>query len=227
MAIRSEKRKIEEEIRLLRTSIRQFCTDQTGSLTIQWIPGHEDIEGNEHVDQLAKDACTKGLFWEHHPSALSTIRKFIFDKTKQEWEQRFLQSRSQSYVSTYPPSPSELRDIYEGLPMGISSVIAEFRSGHTRLLPRQHRDQPPQCHCGNDTETQDHFLLHCHLYDDLRRELEIAVSQDRQLDQQGQGNDSLSAKVLLDNPRIIRKTASFILSALDRRKAILSSKHRS
>lgn len=216
-ALRSTNRKVEWETHLLRQSIRKFCDTNTNKLTIQWIPSHEDIEGNDIADHLAKEACTKGIFWKDHPSAFSTIKRQLLEKAEQEWSTRFNSNISKSYVRRELPTKTHLHNIYDGLSTALSSLIAEFRSGHTRLLPIQNRNNPPPCTCRTSNETVEHFLLHCPQYDDLRMEVEVEATEDPSVTE-------ITRSIILDNPAIIHSTALYLARAIKRRTTIIQQR---
>ena len=81
-------------------------------------------------------------------------------------------------------------------------LIARLRTGHCHLneyLYRFNIIETPECECGAEKETVDHFLLNCELYDEERDELR------RRVRAQGMG-----ISVLLGDNELIRDTVEYI-----------------
>ena len=77
-----------------------------------------------------------------------------------------------------------------------------LRTGHCHLNEYLHRFniiETPECECGAEKETVDHYLLNCELYDEEREELRKKV-----------GAQSMRSSQLLGDEQIIKKTVDYI-----------------
>ena len=52
-------------------------------VTMQWIPGHSDIKGNENSDKLAKEGTTKEQF--DKPCGNATVKQILKNNSKEIW----------------------------------------------------------------------------------------------------------------------------------------------
>ena len=80
--------------------------------------------------------------------------------------------------------------------------IAQLRTGHCHLneyLYRFNKIETPECECGAEKETVDHFLLRCELYDEERDKLRMKV-----------GAEGMIVSTLLGDKSIIKETAEYI-----------------
>ena len=121
--------------------------------TLQWIPAHCGIDGNEEADNLAKTGAKKEQKDNKVcPSETNTILK-----------------------SLYRTPPSKTRDSYHQLSRAEQVVIFRLRTGHCRLKQHLHRklhlSPSPTCSCGEAEETVEHVLQDCQLLRTLRDEM--------------------------------------------------------
>ena len=136
------------------------------SMTIQWIPGHCDIRGNDLADSVAKFATT-------HPSPPPAIT--------------YANARAciLKHFRDPPPTHPRTREVYAHyshdrearvLSRGDQSLLARLRSGHYMGL-RAHRNRvdgvsDPMCDlCGQEPQTLEHWLQDCPATAVLRHEL--------------------------------------------------------
>jgi uncharacterized protein (DUF4415 family) len=139
-----------------------------------WIPGHEDIEGNEEADKAAKEAANSEGNDEstpvskHHPLKSATsmrIEQSVNEDWKRTWETH--QPRDAQHLRRLITKPNTLYGIklYKGIPRRQAAQLARLRTGHCGLNQYLHRfghAESPLCDCGNGTaETVNHYLLHC------------------------------------------------------------------
>ena len=77
---------------------------------------------------------------------------------------------------------SHTREIYDEWPWEGRSVLGQLRTGMVRLNDYLHRIQATtseQCACGHARETVEHFLFHCSLWEEQRKELRRDASTQR------------------------------------------------
>lgn len=211
-ALQSFSNRMEPEIIDLRKVIKNAITLHQIHITIQWIPGHRDIPGNDRADMMAKAATVSDSTAPFHniQVALSTLYADIRSQVRERWLEAW--QKSARYVPKSLPYPNDLRRMREGLDLIASSLLTQFRVGHTELnwsRRRFKRHKSNQCRCLG-METSYHFIFECPLYADLRADLfnEIATRV---------GVMRHTLIWILDNPRISQVTVKFLKAANARR----------
>ncbi|XP_072380393.1 uncharacterized protein [Diabrotica undecimpunctata] len=101
-------------------------------ITLQWIPSHVGVEGNEAADELAKEGTTlpQPPSFQLYTSAKSTIRRGIKAKIK---EQQIQAGAGKSWAHLIE-SP-----IPRNLPRPISAAVFRTTTGHDYLASHLHR----------------------------------------------------------------------------------------
>ena len=119
-------------------------------VTLQWIPAHCGIPGNETADGLAKQGARE---------------------TQQERDVT-LEEKKTMIKAAFRPATSHTRDDYHSLDRWQQVTVLRLRTGHCRLKSHLHRKMrlvpSPNCTCGNE-ETVEHVLQSCPLYDQERK----------------------------------------------------------
>ena len=152
----------------IRTSkAAELAQSKGATITINWVPGHTDVHGNELADSLAKQATTQ------NPSSTETSFAILGQKakevTKQEWESvlgKYDERPSQNSTTYRKQFPWQVRSKIQ-LPRGtkreIASSFFQLKLGHGYLKSYLHRlghTESDLCRCGR-RETPAHLLLSC------------------------------------------------------------------
>ena len=133
-------------------------THQPG-VTIKWVPGHQDIEGNEAADKLAKE----GAVQEYAPMTTPTIswtRRHLRDETKQDFAKWWKAQREHrydqvsSFAVTKQPLVSYRRSTIHRL-LAARSAHGDFAAYHERF---RHEDSNNHCSCG-ERKTPTHIFF--------------------------------------------------------------------
>ena len=157
----------------LANTIDNFLSAHTVELTLQWIPGHVNIPGNECADRLAKKGSTCPQI--NTPASMNTARHIIKNNKREEWMNEWAGgSKGRSIFNHMTrPNPNDHLNLLERKQQ---AVIFRLRSQHAPLNAHLHRIQPkvnqPSCPlCQHPSETVQHNLFHCPSLEDLRTRL--------------------------------------------------------
>ena len=134
-----------------------------------------------------------------------------------------------SYGHTEPLNAiMELKHIVSNiLPRRHRSAYAKFRCGEVpiRLEMRRYErlsiDQRTCFHCTRSTETEEHVLLVCPLYDDLRHMLLSSIYEDFPYFDTLSNDQKLSVILSCDSVEILRLSAKTCYDILMRRRLLL------
>ena len=158
------------------------------NLTLRWIPAHCGIQGNEQVDQLAREGGQ--LEQEDRYTSYTDEKNIIKTLSKKKWRQQHpnLQPVRQ------PPQTEQTRT---GL-----VILFRLRTGHNRLNAHMYNKfkvgQSEMCPCYADIMTAEHLLQHCPLHVAMRWDMwpEPTLLRDK----------------LYGNLEELRRTAAFTVS---------------
>ena len=146
----------EKELNDLFTALSSLC--KRHHVTLQWIPSHCDVQGNEKADTLAKEGSTKEQV--DKSTTLRETKTAIKAKQQSMWLQRHPQHNK--------------RDPYHLLTRQEQVIIFRLRTGHSRLkghlFHRLHIGESALCPCGAANQTPEHLLQDCNLHTNLRFE---------------------------------------------------------
>ena len=192
----------------IRTSLASEVIVNKGALvSLNWVPGHVDIYGNELADKLAKEATRLDPSIDEVSFAL--LGQKSRELSTREWltilEQysRLPSTNPTSYKLIYPWQPENRLQLPKGTTRELASSYYQLKIGHGYIrsyLYRLGHVQSSICRCGA-LETAEHLLLSC-------REPNV-VEPRAKLRDELQGT-KLSLPLLLHTKIGIEKTLAFL-----------------
>ena len=137
--------------------LRQLLQSVRGDVSMQWVPGHCGLPGNELADQEARAAAVDPNSWGDGAgkitmsAAKGVIRRNIHDPPIQH-------DRTRLVYTMKPGSAGEGRKT--------DVTLSQLRSGHSKLLAsyraRINQEETSCCpRCGEGDEDLDHFIRSC------------------------------------------------------------------
>jgi len=186
-------------------------------VTVHWIAGHRDIEGNKDADREARcaalresDASPKTdlpkCLHKKLPIGASAIKQKNKAELMEQWKHQWSKSKRCAHLTRIDPSAPSKRFMKAigNLPKFKAGMMYQMRSGHIALnkhLHRINRSDTPLClQCNQGTqETVHHMLFECTRYDRERHVLRNKL-----------GRDAISTPCLLANKDGMRETLRFI-----------------
>jgi ribonuclease HI len=162
-------------------SLLDECAEEGIPVTLQWIPAHIGIPGNEAADRAAKRAAqtaarqpetitnwprrgiranTNQQFWLA-AAAKRRIRQSAKDAWKKEWERGKTAAPTRRLINA--PTKKALR-YWGGLRKATASVLIQLRTQRVALnhyLWRINRRDSPLCPCDLGGQTVRHIIMDC------------------------------------------------------------------
>ena len=142
--------------------IDQLLTSYDIKLTLQWIPGHCNLQGNDRADKLAKEGARKEQ--PDNPCSFKTLRRITKGKSREEWLRRWRDGDTGRVMYREMQEPNPNDDI-NSLSRKHQSAIFQLRTTHSKLNYNLNRFDPcytPLCrNCIHPYETTDHVLFEC------------------------------------------------------------------
>ena len=146
------------------------------SSTFCWVPSHCGIEGNEIVDQLAKETLghdIDALATVHYADLKPLVNSYIQQEVQIKWDVS-IHGRDLYLLKPTLRPPKK----FKHLTRAEEVVITRLRIGHTKATKSYilSRGPPTACqHCGQ-TLTIEHMLLECTVLQQIRDEYYTADS---------------------------------------------------
>ena len=143
----------------LTRSILTILSNINAAVTVQWIPSHIGIPGNETADQLAKEGSKKPQ--EPVPLTLQEAKALIKGTYTDKWKQEH---------NNY----SVKGDPMHILPRKEQRSIFRLRTGHCRVgahMSKITAGRSAACPCGATKQTVEHLLQNCPLLKEARQRL--------------------------------------------------------
>ena len=156
-------------IKSLLWKINSFLNTFAVKLTLQWIPSHNNIEGNIKADILAKQGAT--YTQPDTPASYDTAKQIIKTNTKEEWLNSWALGTTGRCVFPHMPKPDD-NDAINSLQRQDQVTIFRLRTGHIHLNSHLNRIKPDKAAtcplCNHQKETVAHHLFDCTALQDIR-----------------------------------------------------------
>ena len=142
------------------------------SISIEWIPAHVGIEGNESADMAAKEAMNTGIQDFTRPSK-SEIYYIVNNAINKKWQSQWTHNNKGRMLHFGQPTVKTQCDVYS-TNRRLDTVYTGLRLGHCGLGFHHPGSQSGLCqHCG-DPKVLDH-VFDCESHTVHRRDLKAAV----------------------------------------------------
>ncbi|GFR94639.1 ribonuclease H1 [Elysia marginata] len=112
-------------------TIDSFLKTYDVDLTLQWIPGHCNITGNERADTLAKKGFTAQQ--QNTTTSFRTAQQIIRNNSTEEWLNGWATGKTGRSLFTYMARPNP-KDSINSLERRDQVIIFRLRTQHTMLL---------------------------------------------------------------------------------------------
>ena len=142
-------------------NLRWALSDKSTCVRFCWVPSHCDIEGNEVVDQLAKETLDHDinpLTTVHYADFKRLVNSYIKQEVRTKWDVS-IHGRDLYLVKPTLGPPKK----FQHLSRAEEVVITRLRIGHTKATKSHILSRGPTTtcqHCGQ-TLTLEHMLLDC------------------------------------------------------------------
>ncbi|ODM21086.1 hypothetical protein SI65_04139 [Aspergillus cristatus] len=153
-------------------NLAQGLVSRGQAVTIQWVPAHCGVEGNEKADQAAKAAATRppiptgGTQGQLSLAHLRRTQTKATREARERWLREAMAKRTPAAQRTYRPHRGwRLDPAAAGAPKALASRYYQLKMGHAAIGPYLQRVQAQEsaaCQgCGAPRESVHHLLLEC------------------------------------------------------------------
>jgi ribonuclease HI len=171
----------EHRLRFRKDARRWLDGSPDRAITINWVPGHRDIEGNERADDLAKQGAESEPNTDFSFDTISCARQKARAHAESKWvEAHSAQHRDNWYAAcrqTPRTKPHSKGSWLRGIDRRSRALLTQVKTGHAFLgeyygwrVP----SESPGCPCGALPQTRSHVLKECPRYEASRHILRAA-----------------------------------------------------
>ena len=158
-----DRKGLQSQCQAVRECIQLLHDSHQTEVHLRWIPGHDDVPGNEAVDTLAKVAAELASAPETEVSVgattLAAVKAQVARQMAEVEAECWKHLASGSIQSTGFNFSKHNISAYVGLSTALVKLILQFRSG---TLPTGNHMNRIGCMCSSDViTTRDHLLLDC------------------------------------------------------------------
>ena len=143
------------ELNDLSAALASLC--RRHEVTLQWIPSHCNLPGNEAADSLAKEGTTKEQV--DRSTSYPEVKTILKAKQHSKWKHKH------PWYNKADP--------YYLLTRREQVTVFRLRTGHNRLnyhlYSKLRIGHTEQCPCGTGSQTTEHLLQFCPTYEPLRK----------------------------------------------------------
>ena len=143
------------ELNDLSAALASLCRGH--AVTLQWIPTHCNVPGNEAADSLAKEGTTKEQV--DRSTSYPEVKTVLKAKQRSMWRHKHPRYNK--------------ADQYYLLTRREHVTVFRLRTGHNHLnyhlYSKLHIGYTEQCPCGTGSQTTEHLLQSCPIYEPLRK----------------------------------------------------------
>ena len=197
----------DQTIRKLSRTIGNVIADHNINITLQWIPGHTNIQGNERADTLAKQGARCPQL--NNTATINTAKQTIKQYKTEDWRNEWANNATGRSIFTHMTTPNP-RDSINLLKREEQVTIFRLRCQHVPLNAHLKRigaiadSGCPLCPCLEETVA--HHLFVCPQLADLRAEF---LPQNPDI-----------ANTLYANPEQLKNTHKYFVMASSRRARV-------
>ena len=170
--------------------ISEILLERSFNISLQWVPSHIGLVGNEEVDKIAKEA--------HHlpttipcPLSVEEAKKVVKRAANTIWQRVYDTMKDETHIGSVKPTLGHWPWAHYKC-RAIETAVARLRIGHVELNAHMHRigqnDSPLCSQCGIP-ETVSHYLLYCRSFSQSRNKLTSSL--------QKLGINTINKKILL------------------------------